>query len=130
MGPDPEPLQFAVAVGAARERLLATYPRKGAGSGRAQLPSSLFRALAEAATGERVNAQRVDNLPPELYTHARGTRIGAETPEDALSRSEYDRSLIETDTDLGRALLIHDEPRIAAAFEARAARFRVEAHTL
>lgn len=124
MGPDPEPLQFAVGVGAARERLLATYPRKGGGSGRVQLPSSFFRALAEAAMGEPVAAQDVDGLPSSVYTHARGTRIGAENPESALSRAEYDRSLIETDAALGRALLTRDEPRMTAAFAGRAARFR------
>ncbi len=76
-GADPEPLQFALAAGAARERLLLTYPRKSAGEARPQLPSSFFRAAAEALVGRPVRASEIDSLPPELYQRAPGSRIGA-----------------------------------------------------
>jgi hypothetical protein len=125
-GADPEPLQFALAAGAARERLLLTYPRKSAGDARPQLPSSFFRAAAQALTGRPVRASEIDSLPPELYRRAPGSRIGAPELELALSAAERDRTLIERNERLGRAVLRRAEPRIARALTARAARFRPE----
>jgi ATP-dependent helicase/nuclease subunit B len=125
-GADPEPLQFAMGVAAARERLMVTYPRKSAGEGRPQLPSVFFRAVAEAMTGERVSAENVDTLDARLYRRVPGGSIGSrgETPE--LSGSEYDRTLLEQHPDVGRALLTSREPRIARALDARAAAFSRE----
>src|SRR5690606_32272217 len=64
-GADPEPLLFALAVAAAGERLLLSYPRSG-GDGRTILPSHFFRAAAEALTGRRVGVEDIDSLPREL----------------------------------------------------------------
>ena len=50
-GADPEPLQFALAVAAARERLLLSTRRAEEPGGRMQLPSSFFRAAAGALEG-------------------------------------------------------------------------------
>jgi ATP-dependent helicase/nuclease subunit B len=122
-GADPEPLQFALAAYAARERLLATYPRKGTADARPQLPSRFYRALAEAAVGRRVAAQEVDRLPDWLYARASGSKVGAARLDRAISLEEYDRTLIESDTDLGRAALTRVEPRFARAIEAKRARF-------
>ena len=126
LGADPEPLQFAVAVAGARERLLASFPRKSAGDGRPQLPSFFFRAVAEAMTGARVPAEAVDALPPELYRRALGSRIGAASLDTALGPAERDRTLLEQAPDLGRAALVGAEPRLARAFRARAASFRAD----
>ncbi len=122
-GADPEPLQFALATYAARERLLVSYPRKGTADSRPQLPSRFFRALAEAVVGHRVPAQEVDRLPAPLYERASGSRIGAADLAVALSLDEYDRTLLERDPDLARAALGRLEPRFARALEARRARF-------
>jgi ATP-dependent helicase/nuclease subunit B len=124
LGADTEPLQFALATHAARERLLVSYPRKGTADSRPQLPSRFYRTLAEAATAERVPAQRVDSLPKWLYERATGSRIGAPELEIALSLDEYDRSLIEHDADLGRAVMSRANPRFERALEAKRARFR------
>ena len=123
-GADPEPLQFSLAVGAATDRLLASFPRKSAGENRPQLPSSFFRALAEAVVGQRVEAEKIDQLPAELYERAAAVRIGAGELTLALSESEYDRTLIQLDRDLGRAVLLSDAPEMKSAFEARKARLR------
>ena len=122
-GPNPEPLQFALAVGSARERLLISYPRKSAGVRRPQLPSSFFRAVAEAVVGESVPVEKVDELPSALYERVSGNRIGADSLDHALSAVEHDRTLIEMAPALGRAALVAADPRVSRAFEARAARF-------
>ena len=121
-GADPEPLQFLVAAHAARERLLVSYPRKGGSEGRPQLPSRFFRAVAEAVVGGRVSADQVDELPAGLYTRAQGNRMGAADPGLALSLHEYDRSVLERDLPLGRALLGSIDPRFDRALAARRAR--------
>ena len=123
-GADPEPLQFALAAGAAREHLLLTYPRKSAGEGRPQLPSSFFRAAARAMVGRAVRASEIDSLPSELYRRAPGSRIGAPELEQSLSAAERDRTLIEHDGALGKDVLRRAEPRIERVLEARKARLR------
>jgi ATP-dependent helicase/nuclease subunit B len=121
-GADPEPLQFVLATYAASERFLASFARKGSGDSRPQLPSRFFRALAEAATGRRVAAQKVDDLPNWLYERASGSRIGASDLDKALSLEEYDRTLIERHPELGQAAIIRAEPRFARALESKRAR--------
>jgi RecB family exonuclease len=122
-GPNPEPLQFALAVNAAKERLLVSYPRKSAGERRPQLPSSFFRAVAEAAMGKSVPVEKVDELPTDLYERVSGSRIGSGVLDRSLSAVEHDRTLIESSPALGRAALVAAEPRVSRAFAARAARF-------
>ena len=53
-GADGEALQFALAVGAARERLQLSFARAQSAGGRGQLPSRFFRDAARALTGEPV----------------------------------------------------------------------------
>lgn len=123
-GSDREPLQFRLVTEAARHRLLLSYPRKGQQGGQPRLPSYFLRAIAEAATGTRIDAER---LPEQLadsgiYSHAVGSRIGAASAEDAISPAERDRSIIEADPALGEMALASVEPRIAWAREARLAR--------
>ena len=123
-GADPEPLQFALATYAARERLLVSYPRKGTADSRPQLPSRFFRALAEAVVGRAgPGAGGRPTSRTGSIERASGSRIGARELEVALSLEEYDRTLIERDPDLGRAALSRVEPRFERALEARAARF-------
>jgi RecB family exonuclease len=123
-GADPEPLQFALATYAARERLLVSYPRKGTADARPQLPSRFYRTLGEAAVAQRVPAQEVEGLPDWLYQRALGSQIGARGLDVALSPDEYDRTLIELDPDLGRAVISRAESRFERALEAKRARFQ------
>ena len=74
--------------------------------------------------GQRVEAEKIDQLPAELYERAAAVRIGAGELTLALSESEYDRTLIQLDRDLGRAVLLSDAPEMKSAFEARKARLR------
>jgi len=120
-GADPEPLQFALAVAAARERLLLSTRRAEEPGGRAQLPSSFFRAAAGALEGRRVRVEDVRLLGHVRYLPA--GRVGAGSPERALTVAERDRTFLELDPTLGRALLERLEPRAARADAVRRARW-------
>lgn len=121
LGPDPEPLQLTLAVEAASDRLLASFPRKAGGGGNVQLPSLFFRVIAESVVGHPVSADEVDELPVELFTRAEGSRIGASEIEHSISLAERDRTLIELNKAVGREVLVRSTPRIAAAFAKRSA---------
>lgn len=108
LGADVEPLGFALAVQAAEERVQLSYARTQAGEGRAQLPSSLFRAAAEALTGQAVRADaldRADGLPESVFTRELAGRVGPALAEDALTAGEYDRALLENNRPLGAMML-------------------------
>jgi RecB family exonuclease len=121
LGPDPEPLGFALAVQAAGEHLQLSYSRTESGEGRAQLPSSFFRAAAEALAGETVPAERIDSLARPWMTREPAGRIGAPAPGAALTLDEYDRTLLEARPALGTAALAGeaDFTRAIAAHRAR-----------
>ena len=112
-GADPEPLQFDLAVGAARERLLLSFARAEESGGREKLPSSFFRAAAEALTGERITADDIDLIPPGFFERVGAGRIGAATLESAFSGEDYDRTLLERDRRLGTAALSEARPTFA-----------------
>ena len=85
-----------------------------------QLPSSFFRAAAGALEGRRVRVDEIARAraasatcPPAASAPARSER--------ALTLGERDRTLLELDPALGRALLERLEPRAARA-DARAPR--------
>jgi ATP-dependent helicase/nuclease subunit B len=121
-GADPEPLQFALAVHAARERVfLSTRRAEEAGGGRAQIPSSFFRAAAAALEGRPVQVGEVRGLRSVRYLPA--GRVGAASLERSLTLCERDRTLLELDQALGRAVLERLEPRAARADALRRARW-------
>ena len=126
-GADPEPLQFALAVHAARERLLLSTRRADEPGGRLRLPSSFFRAAVSAMVGHRVKIDEVERQA--CVRRLRAGRVGAESPVDALTIAERDRTLLERVPDLGRAVLTRLEPRTARAEELRRARWRERALT-
>lgn len=112
-GADPEPLQFLLAVCAGRERLALSFARAEESGGRAKLPSSFFRAAAEALTGARVRTDEVDAIDERLYTRVPAGRIGAGVPERALSAEDRDRTLLERDRRLGTAVIERRRPAFA-----------------
>ncbi|HWQ24381.1 MAG TPA: PD-(D/E)XK nuclease family protein [Gaiellaceae bacterium] len=126
-GADPEPLQFALAVAAARECLLLSTRRADAPGGRVQLPSSFFRAAAGALEGRRVRVEEIRGL--DRVRTLRAGRVGAGSLERALTPSERDRTLLELDPTLGRAVLERLEPRAARADAVRRARWATRSLT-
>lgn len=129
LGPDPEPLQFALAVQAATDRLQLSFARGEAGSRRGHLPSHFFRAAAEALSGQRVPVDAVDALPASQYTRVPAGRFGAARPEEALTGLEYDRTLLAVSPAVGAACLAARAPAFARARQVWSARWRSPALT-
>lgn len=126
-GADPEPLQFALAAHAARSRLVLSTRRAAEAGGRAQLPSSFFRGAAFAVAGKRVKVDEVDWLP--CVRRLRAGRTGAPTLDGALTTIERDRTLLELEPPLGRAVLHGLEPRAVRADRLRRARWQTRTLT-
>ena len=84
-GADPEPLQFALATYAARERLLASYPRKGAGRGAPAAPLAL---LPRAGRGRgRRSASRPRRSTTSRPSSTSALAGAASAPASSTSRS-------------------------------------------
>jgi ATP-dependent helicase/nuclease subunit B len=126
-GPDPEPLQFALAVHAARELLFLSTRRAEEAGGRLQLPSAFFRAATGALEGRRVTVDEIRRLAS--VRHVAAGRVGAGTPQRSLTLAERDRTLLELDQSLGRAVLARLEPRSLRAEALRRARWRTRTLT-
>jgi ATP-dependent helicase/nuclease subunit B len=120
-GHDTEPLQFALAVHAAREQLLLSTRRAESAGGRPQLPSVFFRLAASALEGRRVRIDEIDSVA--CVRRVPAGRLGAAAVERSLTLAERDRTLLEAQPQLGRALLERLEPRAARADELRRARW-------
>lgn len=126
-GADPEPMQFALAVHAAGERLMLSTRRAEEAGGRAQLPSMFFRAAASALEGRRVRVEEIAGLG--CVRRVPAGRVGASSPEAALTLEERDRTVLELEPVLGRALLERLEPRAARADALRRARWSTRSFT-
>ncbi len=122
-GPDQEPLQFALATSAARERLFLSTRRAAEAGARAQLPSSFFREAASTLVGRRLDASELGTLDPRFYRSLRAGRIGADDPDRALTLEERDTSLLEHNQALGTAVLHALAPASIRADEHRRARW-------
>ena len=124
-GADGEALQFALAVGAAQERLQLSFARAQSAGGRGQLPSRFFRDAARALTGEPVRAARIDELPDWLYR-----RVSAKQPGErgsALARSASRSTSAGCSRPvprLGSALLARSSSTVERALAAQTARWR------
>jgi ATP-dependent helicase/nuclease subunit B len=112
-GADPEPLQFALAVCAARERLALSFSRAEEAGGRAKLPSSFFRSAGAALTGAKVTADDIDSLDERFFHRASAGRIGAAHLGHAFSKEDYDRTLLESERRLAAGALALAEPAFA-----------------
>lgn len=121
-GADLEPLQFALAVHAAGERLLLSHPRTEHGSGRPLIASSFLRAAAEALAGERISAEALPERNAPWLRRLGADHVGAPTLEEALDAADYDRALIEDDLEVGIALLARRSPNAARGRRAWLAR--------
>ena len=121
-GADPEPLQFALAVQSAQERLLLSHPRTEHGSGRPLIASSFLRGAVEALAGERVAAEALPDLEQPWLARLGADRVGAPDTDGALDLAEYDRTLLETQPRLGLGSLMRRRPNSARGHEAWLAR--------
>ena len=122
-GPDPEPLQFALAVGAARERLLLSTRRAAEAGGRAQLPSSFFRLAASALAGDGSRPTGSASSTP-ASTGDYALAGSAPTAPTARSRSPSVTSpCSRSSQSLGTAILHRHAPATRGADRLRRARW-------
>jgi ATP-dependent helicase/nuclease subunit B len=85
---DEERLLLRLAVGAARERLILTFPRLAIGTAKERLPSSFVLAAAEALTGRNVYFDNVENLRGFLRVPL--AQIAVTEPVAAVDQVEFD----------------------------------------
>ncbi len=123
-----ERLALRLAVGAARERLVLSYPRVDVEQARPRVPS--FYAL-EALRAAKGTLPGFDEL--RAVAEQDGGRLGwpaPKTPQDAVDEAEYDLALLaplrdaDPETTVGAAAyLLGANPHLARALRARARRW-------
>ncbi len=88
---DEERLLFRLAVGAAKEKLILSFPRIEIGTGRERLPSSFLLATVKAITGRSINFQEFEKF--HGFHRLSLSEVGVNNPEKALDEVEYDLSI-------------------------------------
>ncbi|MFH1314373.1 MAG: PD-(D/E)XK nuclease family protein [Candidatus Eisenbacteria bacterium] len=85
---DEERLLFRLAVGAAGEKLLITYPRIEIATARERLPSSLLLAAIKALSGRQVDFEAVERFGG--FKRIALAQLATGEPGESLDRLEYD----------------------------------------
>jgi ATP-dependent helicase/nuclease subunit B len=88
---DEERLLFRLAVGAATEKLILSFPRIEIGTGRERLPSSFLLASIKALTGKSVDFNQLESFPG--FVRIPLSEIAVKSPEEALDELEFDLSI-------------------------------------
>jgi len=88
---DEERLLFRLAIGAAKEKLILSFPRIEIGTGRERLPSSFLLATVKAVTGRSINFQEFEKF--HGFSRISLSEVGVRNPERALDEVEYDLSV-------------------------------------
>ena len=124
-----ERLQLRLAVGAARERLLLSYPRLDLDQSRPRVPSFYALEALRAATGELPDFRELARRAEQVSE----TRVGWPAPRDprlAIDAAEHDLALLEALLDLDEdraqgtaAYLLQVNPHLARALRFRARRW-------
>jgi len=87
-----ERLLFRLAVAAARESVVLTYPRLDPSSGRERVPSHFLLRAIEAVAGQRWGYRRLEEF--EGHERAAAPAFSPEEPKDAWREAEYDLALV------------------------------------
>jgi len=90
---DEERLLFRLAVGAAKEKLILSFPRIEVGTGKERLPSSFLLASVKALTGESTDFQKFERFPG--FVRIPLSEIAVRSPEKALDEVEFDISIAQ-----------------------------------
>jgi ATP-dependent helicase/DNAse subunit B len=85
-----ERLLYRLAIGAAKEKLILSFPRIEIGTGKERLPSSFLLASAKALTGESTDFQKFEKFPG--FVRIPLSEIAVKSPEKALDEVEFDIS--------------------------------------
>ena len=86
-----ERLLYRLAIGAAKEKLILSFPRIEIGTGRERLPSSFLLASVKALTGESTDFQKFEKFPG--FVRIPLSEIAVKSPEKALDEVEFDISI-------------------------------------
>jgi ATP-dependent helicase/DNAse subunit B len=100
-----EKLLFTMALGAAREKLILSYPRLDPSTGRERIPSFFLLRLGEALSGEAMDYSRLERLPQ--YGFVPLSRLAPEDSAEAVDEGEFDLSQI------GKALRTRDRREVS-----------------
>lgn len=95
-----EKILFTLAVSAARERLVLSYPRLDPASGKERIPSFFLLRVGEALTKEIIGYSKLETLP--FYRRLPLSRLAPAEPEQAIDEQEFDLAQI------GKALQSHN----------------------
>ena len=87
-----EELLFKLALDAARERLVLSYPSAD-GEGRQRLPSYFVLRAAEALTGAQLGPDELHLVPG--FRRVSAARLGPDAPADAITPLEFDVAEVE-----------------------------------
>ncbi|MGQ9646272.1 MAG: PD-(D/E)XK nuclease family protein [Thermodesulfobacteriota bacterium] len=87
---DEERLLYRLSIGAAKEKLILSFPRIEIGTGKERLPSSFLLASVKALTGESIDFQKFEKFPG--FTRIPLSEIAVRSPERALDEVEFDIS--------------------------------------
>lgn len=85
-----ERLLYRLSIGAAKEKLILSFPRIEIGTGRERLPSSFLLASVKALTGESTDFQKFEKFPEFVRIPLSG--IAVRSPEKAIDEVEFDIS--------------------------------------
>ena len=108
-----ERLLFLDATRAAEDRLVLSYPRFEAATGRERVPSSFLLEAVEAAVGQRVGASELARLASPGATGL--GRPHPETPDDAVDLVERDLALVASGTTGAARHLLEDAATVKRA---------------
>jgi len=86
-----ERLLYRLAIGAAKEKLILSFPRIEIGTGKERLPSSFLLASVKALTGESTDFQKFEKFPG--FVRIPLSEIAVKSPEKALDEVEFDISI-------------------------------------
>jgi ATP-dependent helicase/DNAse subunit B len=85
-----ERLLYRLAIGAAKEKLIFSFPRIEIGTGKERLPSSFLLASVKALTAESTDFQKFEKFPG--FVRIPLSEIAVKSPEKALDEVEFDIS--------------------------------------
>jgi ATP-dependent helicase/nuclease subunit B len=100
-----EKLLFTLALGAARERLILSYPRLDPSTGRERIPSFFLLRVGEALCGEAMDYSRLEKIPQ--YARVPLSRLAPEDSAEAIDEGEFDLSQV------GKALRARDRREVS-----------------
>jgi ATP-dependent helicase/nuclease subunit B len=100
-----EKLLFTLALGAARERLILSYPRLDPSTGRERIPSFFLLRVGEALCGEAMDYSRLEKIPQ--YARVPLSRLAPEDSAEAIDEGEFDLSQV------GKAFRTRDRSEVS-----------------